>query len=219
MSRRVPFIDNEYYHVYNRGVEKRIIFKDKMDYDRFLFMLNEFNTEERVFNTHRQANAKTLNARGSSSNKRLVAIENYCLMPNHYHLCLRQLTKNGISKYLQKVMTGYTMYFNLRHKRSGALFQGKTKSRHVDTEKYFNYHHYYIDLNPLELLYPEWKEKGVPNIGKAREYLEAYPWHKRKNYKGETFNREKIAKYELGIMKPSNVRGSTSNKKVNGKVS
>jgi hypothetical protein len=99
-------------------------------------------------------------------------------------------------------MTGYTMYFNLRHKRSGALFQGKTKSRYIDTKKYLNYHHYYIDLNPLELLYPKWKEKGVPDTQRARDYLASYPWNRRKNYKNETFNNEKFLKYELAINKP-----------------
>lgn len=194
MTRRVPFVNNEYYHVYNRGVEKRIIFKDRQDHERFLFMLVEFNQEDRVRNTFRYVD-EPQTVRGSTSHSaKLVVIENWCLMPNHYHLVLRQLVPGGIAKFLQKVMTGYTMYFNLRHERSGALFQGKTKSKHIDKEKYLNYVHYYIDLNPLELLYPQWKEKGVPSIDKARAYLESYPWHKRRKYAGETFNKDKFAR-------------------------
>lgn len=200
MSRRVPFVNNEYYHVYNRGVEKRIIFNDTHDYERFLFMLIEFNQEARSGNVFRDSRKKE---RGSTSLNKLVVIENWCLMPNHYHMCVRQLVPGGIAKFLQKVMTGYTMYFNLRHGRSGALFQGKTKSKHVDKENYLNYLHYYIDLNPLELLCPEWKTKGVPNVEKARSYLEAYAWHKRTQYSGETFNKEKFLKYDLRLFVPS----------------
>jgi len=203
MSRRVPFVNNEYYHVYNRGVEKRIIFKDKQDYERFLFMLEECNQEDRVVGGYYAFKDNEVKSSTSATNKKLVVIENWCLMPNHYHLVVRQLIPGGIAKFLQKVMTGYTMYFNLRHARSGALFQGKTKSKHVDKEKYLNYLHYYIDLNPLELLYPEWKTKGVPSVDKARAYLESYPWHQRRKYTGETFNSEKFAKYALSIYKPA----------------
>jgi len=98
------------------------------------------------------------------------------------------------------------MYFNLRHDRSGALFQGKTKSKYVDKEGYLNYLHYYIDLNPLEIYDPEWKTKGVSSIKKACSYLEAYPWHMRQLYKGEMFNREKFAKYALALNKPQTIK-------------
>jgi len=136
-------------------------------------------------------------------------------MPNHYHLCVRQLQTGGIAKFLQKVMTGYTMYFNLRHDRSGAIFQGKTKSKHVDRENYLHYLHYYIDLNPLALLYPQWKEKGVSNTKDAITYLESYPWHTRRSYKGESFDKEKFVGYESTVYKKPNVRGSTSNTPLN----
>ena len=127
-------------------------------------------------------------------------------MPNHYHLCLRQLIPGGISKYLQKVMTGYTMYFNLRHDRSGALFQGKTKSKHVDEERYLNYLHYYIDLNPLTILYPEWKTRGVPSGSKARMFLEKFPWNKRTKYGSVNFNVEKIKLYENSLQHSRKVK-------------
>jgi len=187
MTRRVPFEEGEYYHIYNRGVEKRIIFKNKSDYLRFLFILEQFNTSEPVYNVSEYVERKKNFTRGSTSGTKLVEIENFCLMPNHYHLCLRQIASGGISKYLQKVMTGYTMYFNSKYERSGALFQGKTKSKHIDKENYSNYLRYYIDLNPLELLYPHWKEKGVSNKNKAREFLNTYQWNKKKDYSEEVF--------------------------------
>jgi len=193
MGRRTPFMTGEYYHVFNRGVEKRPIFMDKEDYLRFLYILNNFNTPESAFNTKKYSKKPRLYTRGRTSSK-LVEIENWCFMPNHYHLCLRQLSDAGISKFLQKVMTGYTMYFNKKYKRSGVLFQGKTKSRYIDREKYLNYLHYYIDLNPLELLYSGWKTKGVPDIRKAREYLAEYFWNKREDYTKERFNADKFNK-------------------------
>ncbi len=164
-------------------------------------MLTEFNQEERVENARHHIK----NYRGSTSiksNQELVVIENWCLMPNHYHLVLRQLVPGGIAKFLQKVMTGYTMYYNLRHERTGALFQGKSKSKHVDEEKYLNWVHYYIDLNPLELLYKDWKKSGVPSAQKGIAYLEAYPWHKRRKYAGETFNRDKFARGAQAAYQP-----------------
>ena len=206
MGRRVPFQNNEYYHVYNRGVEKRVIFMDVHDYRRFRYILEEFNTTEPVYNVSEYVEHQKAYTRGRTSGKKLVMIENYCLMPNHYHLCLRQLIPGGISKYLQKVMTGYTMYFNLRHDRSGALFQGKTKSKHVDEERYLNYLHYYIDLNPLTILYPEWKTRGVPSGSKARMFLEKFPWNKRTKYGSVNFNVEKIKLYENSLQHSRKVK-------------
>ncbi len=97
-------------------------------------------------------------------------------MPNHYHMIVEQLSDNGISKFLQKSMTGYTMFFNTRHERSGVLFQGKTKSRLVDSDKYLMWLKSYLALNPLDLCESGWKEKGVKNEKLSCEFLEKYPW-------------------------------------------
>jgi len=112
----------------------------------------------------------------------LVEIINWCLMPNHYHLCLREKSEGGISKFLQKVMTGYTMYFNKKYKRSGVIFQGKTKSQHVANDAYFQYLQYYIGVNPLDLIESKWKENGVKDIEKALKFLGDYKWSKQKDY-------------------------------------
>lgn len=173
MGRKVPFENDEHYHVFNRGVEKRKIFLDEEDYSYFTFILNLFNTEEPAINAR-------FHYRGRTSiikpNDKLVEIVSYCLLPNHYHFLLRQASDNGASKFLQKVMTGYTMYFNKKYKRSGALFQGKTKSNHIDTDKYLKYLKMYIELNPLDLFEKNWKQNGVRNKLKAKEFLESYKW-------------------------------------------
>ena len=98
-------------------------------------------------------------------------------MPNHYHLVIEQLSENGISKFLQKVMTGYTMYFNKKYKRSGALFQGKTKSIYIDSDAYYRQLRAYIDLNPVELFNKSWKEKGsVTSVEGTLKFLGDYEW-------------------------------------------
>jgi hypothetical protein len=79
-------------------------------------------------------------------------------------------------------MTGYTMYFNTKYQRSGVLFQGKTKSRHVDSDAYLRYLQYYIDYNPLDLFISKWKKNGIPDKQKALEFLREYRWHKKGDY-------------------------------------
>jgi hypothetical protein len=114
----------------------------------------------------------------------LVIIEDYCLMPNHYHLILEQVEENGISKFLQKVMTGYTMYFNKRYNRTGALFQGKTKSRHIDTNPYYLQLKIYLHLNPVDLFDKNWKENGkVKSVKESMKFLTNFPWSSCTSYK------------------------------------
>lgn len=104
----------------------------------------------------------------------MVEIVAYCLMPNHFHLLVREIEDNGISKFMQKVTTGYTMYFNRRNDRSGALFQGKFKATHVADDRYLRYLISYIHLNPVKLIEPKWKETGIHDREEAERYLEGY---------------------------------------------
>jgi len=148
--RKVVFANEEYYHIYNRGVDKREVFLDDADYVRFLKDLRDFNDdlirEERL---RRQNVAKSeLNSESElSSDKRLVEIIAYCLNPNHYHLILKQVSKKGIEKFMHKISTGYTNYFNKKYERSGALFQGRFKSVHIDSDEYLLYLSAYVNRN------------------------------------------------------------------------
>jgi putative transposase len=190
MSRKVPFVEGEAYHVFNRGVEKRIVFNTKQDYLKFLFYIEIMNSSEDPLKNLKRL--KYVQGPTLHTGAELVEIINYSLMPNHFHLFIRENVSGGTSKFLQKILTAYTMYFNKKYDRTGALFQGKTKSRHVDTDKYFNYLNYYIDLNPLDLLHSGWKTKGVPSSKKAIEFLNKYSWNKRKDYKDEVFEIQKF---------------------------
>ena len=137
----IPLVNGEMYHIYNRGVDKRIVFKSKADYLRFYMSLDVFNslTPSHNFEAAKNKERKTAD--------KLVQIHAYSLLPNHFHLILEQLCENGISEFMKRVSGGYTSYFNDRHNRSGVLFQGAFKRIHIDTEEYFNYLFAYVNEN------------------------------------------------------------------------
>ena len=169
MPRNVIIAPGEYYHIYNRGTEKRVIFSSSKDYERFLCLLFLCNSKHSV-EVRRQG--RTLaEAVKIDRGQPLVDVCAYCLMPNHFHLLVREVEKDGISRFMQKLTTGYTMYFNKRHDRTGALFQGKYKAGHANTDSYLRYLVSYIHLNPIKLIDSRWKEVGIKDHRKAENYL------------------------------------------------
>jgi putative transposase len=104
----------------------------------------------------------------------LVAIGAYCLMPNHFHILIREIAKDGISQFMRKLSTAYAMYFNKKYDRSGTLFQGRFKSSRVTNDNYLKYLFAYIHLNPVKLINPDWKKTGIQDIEQARDYLGNY---------------------------------------------
>ncbi len=146
------YAEDSYYHIYNRGVEKRIIFNDDQDYKVFLSYL------------------KTYLNPPSSPSKRTVQMENisfttlkrplnnyyqeidliaYCLMPNHFHLLIKQKSSKSIELFMRSLLTRYATYFNKRYKRVGSLFQGTYKAVLVPNEDYLLHLSRYIHLNPI----------------------------------------------------------------------
>ena len=97
-------------------------------------------------------------------------------MNNHFHLLLVQAKDKGIEKFMQKLGTGYTMYFNKRYERVGSLFQGVFKSIPVDNDHYLSYLTHYIHANPLDFSNPKWRKDAIQNSDKALEKIEDYPW-------------------------------------------
>src|SRR3989338_5254383 len=127
MSRSFSFEVGEYYHCYSRGTEKRNIFLNKKDYERFIALLFACNSITTIHLSDYQK--KTFGeifdiVRGDS----LVDIGAYCLMSNHFHLLLHEKEEGGISIFMQKLITAYTMYFNKKYERTGALFAGRFKA-------------------------------------------------------------------------------------------
>jgi len=147
------FAEGQIYHVFNRGVEKRDIFLDDKDYLRFVHDLNEFNDIKPVRNLHYFFNHKTGNVEARKlysyqEREPIVEILVFTLMPNHYHLMLKQIIDNGIVKFMQKLGTGYKMYFNKRYSRVGCLFQGRFKAVHLTRKEHFIHLPHYIHTNP-----------------------------------------------------------------------
>lgn len=146
-SRKTPFINEEIYHIYNRGIDKRIIFNDTNDYQRFLINMSELNTIDTFGGLYLKSFLDKKIIQNNKNQKKLVEIIAYCLNPNHFHLIIKQTSENGISHFMQRLGTGYTMYFNSKQKRSGSLFQGKFKSKHIENNEYLLYLSAYVNLN------------------------------------------------------------------------
>jgi len=142
--RKHPFIVGHYYHIYNRGTDKRVIFTDKQDLDRFFRSMKEFNTIDPIGSIWK---INRLKKQLSAPSAQLVDVICYCLNPNHYHFILSPLVDGGIEKFMQKLGAGYTMYFNEKYNRTGVLFQGKFKSILINSDKYLMYLSAYVNLN------------------------------------------------------------------------
>lgn len=143
--RVTPFVNDSFYHVYNRGVEKRQVFLIERDYQRFLQTLYyyQFNGPKPRFSNRLRFKDKNFN-----KNQKIVEIVCYCLMPNHFHLLLKQLKNGGIQEFLSKAINSYTKYFNTKHRRIGPLFQGQFKAVGVETDEQLLHLSRYIHLNP-----------------------------------------------------------------------
>jgi len=144
--RKQPIVTGECYHIYNRGVDKRDIFKDKKDLLRFVESVQEFNRIDGVTSLANLRKTNQIAPKALSGNP-LVSIIACCLNPNHFHFILRQLVDGGIAKFMQKLQGGYTYYFNVKNSRTGVLFQGPFKSHHIGNEDYFNKIVGYVNKN------------------------------------------------------------------------
>lgn len=205
MRRKFAFSVDEFYHIYNRGTDKRVIFTDIYDHNRFALLLHLCNSATQVDISNKlregQSFAELINIDVSD---RLVDIGAYCLMPNHFHLIVREKQAGGISRFMKKLLTAYSMYFNKKHKRTGSLFEGPFKARHADTDEYLKYLFAYIHLNPVKMIDPEWKEDGVVDRAKAKEFLAEYGFSSyldyisdRKREEGLILNKQAFPEYFL----------------------
>jgi len=145
------FAAHNYYHVYNRGVEKRQIFMDNQDYVVYLGILKKYLSPK----------SKALAGNNRHAYQRIAEVEllAYCLMPNHVHLLFYQSSVDGITRLMRRVMTSYAMYFNRRYNRVGGLFQGRYRASLIDTDNYLIHISRYIHLNPESYLtwpYSSW---------------------------------------------------------------
>ena len=176
----------ELYHLLNRGTEKRAIFMDNRDRARFVHDLFEFNDIKPANNVGYSFKNIMDVAHPYMARDTIVDLHAWCLMHNHYHLLISQRKEGGLTTFMRKLNTGYTNYFNERYKRSGVLFQGRTKKVLIHSSAHFLHILHYIHLNPLDYLATarEWRNGRVSNPQKARMYLEKYRWSSYMDYCG-----------------------------------
>jgi putative transposase len=186
--KRPQLINGEIYHIVIRGVGDFEIFRDDNDYYRAIFSLYEFNTTEPIEIREQRRKRKLLkNTGGLSSGTRdlLVKILAFCFMPNHIHLLVRQLKNGGITQFMRKFGTGYATYFNKKYNRKGHLFQGRFRAVHIKDNEQLKTVFVYIHANPISLIEPKWKEKGIKNSQKVIKFLENYKWSSYSDYLGK----------------------------------
>ena len=169
---------------------KMKIFLGDADFVRFihyLFFLNDQDTHIRDTNLSYKLSIKQVQpALLRKPRKLLVEILGFVLMDNHFHLILRQKVNGGIVKFMQRLGTAYTMYMNEKYDRGGGhVFCGGYKARMVDNDSYFLYLPYYVHLNPLDVAFPKWKEKGIKDPKEAIRFLESYRWSSYPDYIGK----------------------------------
>lgn len=143
-SRKISFANEQFYHVFNRGVDKRDIILDHDDLMRFIQSMSAFNKLKPIGSIYEQSFHKTKRLRAEDA---LVEFICYAVNPNHFHFLIKQFSDRGIEKFMQRLGTGFTKYFNGRYYRSGRLFQDKFKAKHVDSNEYLLHLSAYINLN------------------------------------------------------------------------
>jgi hypothetical protein len=165
--RKIPIETGEHYHVFNRGVDKRQIFFDKRDIERFLLSIKSFNSVKTIGSIHESRYGKPRLGDLVSKNEKLIEIVSYCILPNHFHFILKQVSEKGIEKFMHRLSLGYSMFFNKKYKRTGSLFQGTYKAHHVASNEYLLHLSAYVNLNgfvhkkwggDLSFVRSSWKE-------------------------------------------------------------
>lgn len=190
MPRRYLVFENlSPYHIVNRGVDKRVIFQEESDYYRFIFQIYAANFGSPGPNLQKkkiiEAAKSLLTGEGkgtissellSREHPPLVYILNFCLMPNHIHFNLAQRVEGGISKFMQKLSCGFARYFNAKYERTGTLFEGRFKAVSIKGEYQLDAVTRYININPLDIFQPGWREEGLRDWEGALQFLKEYQW-------------------------------------------
>ncbi|MFM7088598.1 MAG: transposase [Candidatus Paceibacterota bacterium] len=205
-KRKDALAPGEFYHIFNRGNSKQVIFLDDFDRERFTKLLYLCNSRK-SFNFRDDIVDANINAWDFEAGEKLVSIGAWVLMPNHFHLYLTvphslNLVKgeNGkdknISLFLEKLTRAYSRYFNTKYNRTGSLFEGRFKSVHIATDPQAKYLFSYIHLNPLKLINTKWRETGIGDTQKAWGYLNTYKWSSFLDYAGVSRQEKKILNSE-----------------------
>lgn len=171
IGKRTSFANGEFFHIYNRGVDKRIVFNNNYDLDRFLQSMVQFNVINPIGSLYENS-FRQLGGPTPKSEELLVNIVAYCLNPNHFHIILEQVNEGGVSEYMKRLGGGYTSYFNSKNDRSGSLFQGRFKVVHIDSNEYLLHVSAYVNLNDRVHQLGNETPKLVESRSSWREYID-----------------------------------------------
>ena len=158
------------------------------DRARFVHDLFEFNDTAPAGNAYRRFNPSMMEIRSPSLGRSpIVDVHGWCLMGNHYHLLLSERVEGGLSLFSRRLNVGYAMYFNEKHRRSGVLFQGRTKKIPITSDAHFLHILHYIHLNPLDFHKEsgDWRDMSIANHERALRYLDGYRWSSYLDYCGK----------------------------------
>lgn len=182
--RVIPFVSGGYYHLYNRGLSKQSIFNNSRNYLRFkrTFLYYQIQNPKPKFSLYRQSKIFPIDP-----SKKLVDIVCYCLMPNHFHLLVKQLADGGISEFIRRFIHSYVKYWNIKYAHQGPLFEGIFKAVYIETDEQLLHLSRYIHLNPL-----------VSNLVKN---LKFYHWSSYNDYIGPSDNLEIVKDPVLSFFK------------------
>jgi len=180
-QRFTPLVNEEYYHIFNRGVASQPTYLAKRDYEKFTQCISYYRFNNlpcrlsKLLMLPKDEREQILKGLEKREDK-VVEINAFCLMPNHFHLLIKQVRDGGISKFMRQLSDSYTRYFNIKYERVGPVFQGAFKAVHVGTDEQLIHLSRYIHLNPLTSFVV--KEK----------YFTDYPWSSLKNYLSRNSN-------------------------------
>jgi len=167
------FVTGELYHIYNRGVDRKNIFFSEDDAQRFVESIRVFNS---TIDIGESTPFKRRCLKSFPFDQQLVRIHQFAMLPNHFHFILQQVEENGITRFMHRLGTSYSKYFNKEQERSGYLFESEFKAKLIDSQAYLDYLIQYIHLNPLNLIRMNWKTDGITDKKKAEDFLTSYPW-------------------------------------------
>ena len=194
--RREPSSIGDYFHVFNRGNRRMPIVYDESDRWRFLKILRYFNDEYSVDNIFRCVDLEVKSGRCHNFERpkdwppphSLVKILSYSLMPNHFHLLLKEIIDGGVSRFMKKFADGFTKYINTKYDEVGSLFQGPYKRTTIKSEKTLQYTDVYIQIFNIFELYPGGLEKAIKEFDKAFNFVLEYQFCSL----GESFGRRNL---------------------------
>ena len=196
-KRKETFENGEIYHIILKRIPGQLFFNGIADYFRGIFCIYELNTTGLVeIRECRNVRLNKNNPCGRTTGiirmkqperDKLVDVLCFCLMSNHIHLLLRQKKDGGISKFMQKIGSGYPRYFKKKHKlkETGHFFQEKFVSVHIEDENQLKVVFVYIHTNPVAIIEPNWKEKGIADPEKVIKFLKNYKWSSYQDYIGK----------------------------------